>query len=785
MPSSVRRAQREHASGAAPAHNFPVVSTPFTGRIRELQTVRDLLHRPTIRLLTLIGPPGTGKTRLALQVAGSTVHDYADGVVFVPLAPVQRPELVITAIAEARGLQEAGRRKPLSLVTSDLRERNLLLLLDNFEQVVLAGPVVSELLAASPGLTVLVTSRVALQLQGEHQYLVPTMEVPPSLHVPSADELMQFDAPALFVERVRALQPGFQPNAANAAAIVDICRRLEGLPLAIELAAARTRVLSLHELADRLQRRLSLLTGGARDLPPRQQTMRAAINWSYDLLTEPQQLLFRLLSIFAGGFTVEAAESVTERRTPEDLLDGLDELIQHSLLSRDYVGDDESRLRMLEVIREFAREQLVAHAELAEVQRRHASHYLAFAERAAPYLLGPEQLAWLDRLEREHDNLRQALRWLIDQDDAKSSLRLCTALGLLWYIRGHLTEGRAYFATALAMPEAGQRPRLRATALSLAAMLAQHQGDFAAARASAEDSVSLARQVADDALLAQSLVLFGYLARVQDDYAAARPALKESLYIARRLENANVIALAIHHLGLLAAHQDADWEAAWRLQQESLELARALGNHLYIAVTLASLGDVARHRSDFARAREFLNESLALTRELGDPSSIILCLYHLGGLAAAQNQYERSVRLAGAAANVEDKLGIVPWPAISRDRDEWLGRARTALGDKRFAAIFAQGAEMPGDEAVEYALSSQEVAPSKLGPSDPLTRREREVAALVGVGLTNREIAERLFISERTVDGHVASILSKLAFSNRAQVAAWMAAREGPPKTGT
>jgi non-specific serine/threonine protein kinase len=393
-------------------------------------------------------------------------------------------------------------------------------------------------------------------------------------------------------------------------------------------------------------------------------------------------------------------------------------------------------------------------------------------------------VAWLDRLEREHDNLRQALRWLAEQGDAESCLRLCVALGQLWYIRGYLTEGRAHFAAALGMPGAAQLPLLRANALGYSATLARHQGDFAAARTSAVESVSLARQVPDDALLAQSLLLLGFLARVQDDYAAAGPALEESLDLVRRLEDATGTALAIHHLGLLAADHNADWDAAWRLQHESLELARGIGNHRHVAVTLAALGDVARHRSDFASAREFLNESLVLLRELGDAWAITLCLYHLGGLAAAQDHHERSARLAGAAANLEDKLGFVPWPTIARDRDDWLDRARHALGKQRFAAIFAQGAEMPADQAVDYALSPQDVEPSIDGPVDPLTRREREVAALVGAGLTNRQIAERLFISERTVDGHVASILGKLDFSNRAQVAAWVAAKEAA-RTGT
>ena len=784
---AARRAHREQVGSAAVVRNFPVAATPFTGRSRELQTLRELLHRPAVRLLTLTGPAGTGKTRLALQLASRALREYADGVAFVPLASVHTPELVVAAIAQSLGLYEGGRRRPLDLVKNELRERHLLLLLDNFEQVVLAGPVVSELLAASPGLTVLVTSRVALQLQGEHQYLVPTMEVPPSLPLPSAEALMQFDAPALLVERVRAVQRGFRPTPANLAAILDICQRLDGLPLAIELAAARTRVLSLRELADRLQRRLPLLTRGAGDLPPRQQTMRDAITWSYELLTEPQQQLFRLLSVFSGGFTLEAAESVTGTRNPADLLDGLDELIQQSLLSRDSVGDDESRLRMLEVIREFAEEQLAAHAELMDAQHRHASYYLGFAEGAGSYLFGPEQQAWLERLEREHDNLRQALRWLTEQGDAESSLRVCVGLGLFWYIRGYLTEGRAYFAAALGMPGTAQLPLLRAAALGHSAGLARHQGDFPAARASAEESVRLARQGADEAVLAQSLVMLGFLAHVQDDYAAAGPALKESLDLARNLEDVRgtvLSAIAIHHLGLVAAHHDADWEAAERLQHESLELARGLGNRRHVAVTLAALGDVARHRSDFASASGFLTESLGVFRELGDAWAITLCLYHLGGLAAAQDHHERSVRLAGAAAKLEDKLGFVPWPAISRDRDEWLDRARGALREDRFAAIFAQGVEMPAAQALDYALLSQHLEPSVDAPSDPLTRREHEVAALVGAGLTNRQMAERLFISERTVDGHVASILGKLEFSNRAQVAAWVATRQ-ESKAGT
>jgi predicted ATPase/class 3 adenylate cyclase len=435
------------------AHNLPAQPTPLIGREREAAEARERLRRPEVRLLTLAGPGGTGKTRLALQVAVDVLEDFADGVFFVPLAPISDPTLVASTVAQTLGVQETGSRPLLERLKEFLQDKAVLLVLDNFEQVIAAVPVVTALHAACPRLKSLVTSREVLRLQGEHEFPVPPLAVPDLRHLPASERLSQYAAAALFIQQASAVKPDFMVTNDNAPAVAEICVRLEGLPLAIELAAARSKLLSPQALLARLGSRLELLRGGARDLPARHQTLRGAIAWSYDLLSPDEQALFRRMAVFVGGCTLEAAEAVCRAAGPPelDVLEGMTSLVDKSLLRQEEEANREPRFQMLETIREYGLECLTTSGELESARRAHATDYLALAEEAEPELTGPQQGVWLHRLETEHDNLRAALQWSQARQDAETGLRLGGALWRFWLVRGYLREGRERLGRLLAL----------------------------------------------------------------------------------------------------------------------------------------------------------------------------------------------------------------------------------------------------------------------------------------------------------------------------------------------
>ncbi|HUG38092.1 MAG TPA: AAA family ATPase, partial [Candidatus Limnocylindrales bacterium] len=484
-------------------HNLPLQATTLLGRAREVAAARERVLRDDVRLLTLTGPGGTGKTRLALQVAAELIDHFADGVFFVPLAPISDPGLVASTVALTLGIRDPGGRPVLENLREHLRDRQILLVLDNFEQILLAAPLVGELLAVCRGLKVLVTSRAPLELRGEQEFPVPPLALPDPKHPPPIEALGQYGAVALFIERATAIRPDFAVTNDNAPAVAEICVRLDGLPLAIELAAVWIRLLSPQAMLTRLERRLPLLTGGARDLPARQQTLRGAIAWSYDLLDEGERALFRRLAIFVGGCTLEAAEAVCN---PEgdlglDVLDGVASLVAKSLLRQEEGPEGEPRFGMLETIREYGLEQLEADA----TRGRHAAFFLAFAEEAEPKLLGAEQVTWLQRLEAEHDNFRAVLgRSRVGEVAADVGLRLAGALQWYWRVRGLLGEGRGWAETMLALPGAAARTAARARALNAAARLANLQADYTAARPLALESAAIAREVGDLAGVARA-----------------------------------------------------------------------------------------------------------------------------------------------------------------------------------------------------------------------------------------------------------------------------------------
>ena len=720
-------------------NNLPTHATPLLGREHELASAHERLLRDDVRLLTLVGPGGTGKTRLSLQIAANLSDRFVDGIFFVALAPISDPDLVPTTIAQTLGVRDGGGRSVLHALEEYLREKQLLLLLDNFEQILAAAPVVGELLNAAPRVKILVTSRSALQLRGEHEYAVPPLALPNARSPATPDALSQYSAVALFIERAAAIKSDFAVTNESAPAVAEICHRLDGLPLAIELAAARIRFLSPQAILARLERRLPLLTGGARDLPARQQTLRSAIAWSYDLLTPGERALFRRLSIFVGGCTFEAAEAVCD---PDgtlglEVLDGIGSLVAQSLLL-EISSDAEPRFGMLETIREYGLKMLEAAGEITAVQQRHAAHYLALVTGSA------RVPADFDRLEQQHDNLRAALQWLIEQGDTEAALRLAAELTGMWGMRGYLTEGRDRLTRALALPEAQARADTRASALDAGARLAFNQGDYAVAQDFWEQSLALWREVADPGRVGSVLRSLGHLARERGDYATARALITESLEILRAARNVGV-GRTLNILGLVE-FQQREYATARGLFQEALDLARQAQDEFGIMWAVARLGHVAHAEGNLAEARARYEESLtmqrrwddkraiasllrnlamvdvdeaqlgmawsrfeesaALVRHLHDQSGTAQLLDGLAGLAAVQAQPARALRLAGAAAAFREALG----KSHARNLQDWIERkltpAQESLGTEATATAWAEGQAMGLERAIAYALEA-------------------------------------------------------------------------------
>jgi predicted ATPase/Flp pilus assembly protein TadD len=732
----------DSAGLAAPTHhNLPAPTTPFFGRETDSTRLRTWLENPAYRLITLVGPGGVGKTRLSLQVASNLLADFEDGIYFVGLASIRDAGLVAGAIGRALGLRESANQSIEAAIQNFLRTKEILLVLDNFEHVLDAVVVVAELLAACPRLTVLATSREALRLSGEQEFPVPPLALPTVLRDESLDNLLAYGAVSLFVQRAQAVSPDFALAPSNAAAITSICRRLDGLPLAIELAAARIRNNTPEQLLTQFETAsaaLPSLTGGARDLPLRQQTMRSAIAWSYDLLDANEQRLFWKMGVFVGGATLEAVEAVCQPQASALLKS----LVDKGLAQSNTV-DDEQRFTMLETIREYAVEQLVASAEVNALYARHAQNVLEQVGLASPELTGPDQNAWLNRLEREHANIRAALGWALANDQNEIAYGIGGLLWRFWDMHGHATEGRRWLTAIMAQPSDGVTHLAHARAANGAGMMAWYQGDYRTASRHLSTCLELYRQLNDLGGQAVALNNLGMVAWGQGDYEAAyrlytdclamdtaaedkmgmayshgnlglvihhqgnfiqaRDHFSQSLAIFKELGNTRHEAFALHNLAMTVYHQN-QYDEARRLFEASLKIKETLGDKWGIASTMVYLANITRNAANLPKTHELLTTSLNLRVEISDISGLADTLDGFAALAVAEKNYPRAARLFGAAETVRETSNSFLHATDRIERDRSVAVLRNCFDNPQIDSHWAAGRDMSLTRAVDYAL---------------------------------------------------------------------------------
>ena len=680
-----------------PAHNLPAQVTSFVGRRREIEEVAELLDGA--RLVTLTGPGGCGKTRLALEVASDQVPRFRDGVFLVSLAALRDASLIVPAIARTLGVKERTDEPVAETVREHLAFREALLVLDNYEHLLEGAPEVTRLLEGAPRVKALATSREILRLSGEHEFPVPPLALPDPGAIPAAEALAELDSTALFLQRARMAVPRFEMTEANAGPIAAICLRLDGLPLAIELAASMVRTFDPPALLDRLEDALEVLTEGPRDVPDRQRTLRGTIAWSYDLLPEEERRLFRGMGVFLRGATTAAAREVLD--ADAGLPERMGSLVEKNLLLRE--ADGEVRFRMLETIRELARAELEACGELPDLARRHAAWFLRAAEEAEPHLLGSEQAVWLDRLEGDHDNLRAALRRSIDAGDAETGMRLGAALWRFWLLRGHLREGRRWLERALELGGA-ERPT-RAKALTALGGLAYWQDDYRAAGRAYREALDLCRELGDEAGEAAALYNLGYIALIEDDLDEAWSLFTAARERHRRLGDRAAYASDGLGLGLVGSHR-RDWEAATEVLEETEGLYREVGDRFGLGSTLVSLVVPYRERGELDRAERAGREALAIYREAGDLAGVAMVLGSIATLRVARGEVETGVRLAGAAHAIEEEIGGGV-PSGVRTYEDARTLAEGLLEPEVIARAWEAGRSLSIDEAAAEMLGAE------------------------------------------------------------------------------
>jgi predicted ATPase/DNA-binding NarL/FixJ family response regulator len=777
VPREPARRQPELGMPKNP-NNLPVQSTPLIGRETEVDALSSMLRRTDVRLLILTGPPGIGKTRLGIQVAANLLDDFPDGIYFVPLAPIGDPELVIPTIAQAVGVKEMAGQPLVQSLQSFLKDKNALLLLDNFEQVARAAPLLSELLADSPGVKMLITSRELLHLYGEHDYPVPPLSLPQPGKPPDLDALSRYEAVALFVQRAQAVSPGFELTDHNAHAIVEICLRLDGLPLAIELAAARILVLPPEELLARLKNRLILLTGGARNLPERQRTLRATLDWSYNLLDAAEQTLFRKLGVFVGGCTLEAIEEVCGSELGMYTLDGVTSLVGKSLLQRQEGVAGEPRFMMLETIREYAREKLEESGEGNTIRHRHADFLVEFVERAAPELWGRRQGEWLDRIEQELGNLRAAMEWSLAYGSVETAAWIAAPLYRFWFIHGRMSEGLRWLEQMLDARHMLPTPA-RTKVLEAAGTLAGFQRDYERADELLSECLNLCRQSGDLTGVADALNHLGLAANTHGDEERAIALWEESLALRRQLGHRSGVAQSLMNLGD-ALSIKADYARAEAMLEESRALWEELGDEIGLALTLSGMASNASRRSEYAKAETLAKKALLLFHSLGSEVHTIGVLDLLADTWVEQGNAEGALRLQAAieALSEVDKQLQSDATATRPGHERSVSAARAQIDDGTFAKLWSEGQAMSLEEAMAYALepiadgiietekASASPESQEAYPND-LTEREVEVLRLIAAGRSNQEIAQELVLSTRTVERHISNIYQKIGATGR------------------